>query len=147
VPMGVFHWLLLVFFSVPLAEIYVLVQVGGVIGAAPTIAMVVLTAVIGAAIIRHQGLATLARVRRDLERGEVPAEALLEAAVLLIAGALLLTPGFVTDTLGFACLIPALRRALIRRFLFQRLRGAGPPPGSGPGGPRVIEGEFHREDD
>jgi len=145
--MGVFRWLLLIFFSVPLAEIYVLVQVGGVIGAVPTIAIVVFTAVIGAAIIRHQGMSTLARVRHDLEQGELPAEALLEAAVLLVAGALLLTPGFVTDTLGFACLVPALRRTLIRRFLFHRLRGAGRPPGTGPGGPRVIEGEFHREDD
>jgi len=142
--MGIFQWLLVIFFSVPLAEIYILVQVGGVIGAVPTIAMVVLTAVIGAALIRHQGLSTLKRVQNSLEQGELPAEALLEAALLLVAGALLLTPGFVTDAVGFACLVPGLRRLLIRRFLFQRLRRTGAADGPGP---RVIEGEYRREDD
>ncbi|NCF82513.1 MAG: FxsA family protein, partial [Proteobacteria bacterium] len=98
--MRVFFLLLLLFFTVPLVEIYVLLEVGGAIGVLPTIAMVVLTAVIGAGLIRAQGLATLGRVQQQLERGELPAVGIIEAALLLVAGALLLTPGFVTDTIG-----------------------------------------------
>ncbi len=146
--MGLFQWLLLLFLLVPIVEIYVLVQVGSVIGALPTVAMVVLTAVVGAALIRAQGLSTLARLQRELESGELPALTLIEGAVLLVAGALLLTPGFVTDAIGFACLLPGLRRALIARLLAARLAPGGRPAGPGAGsGPRIIEGEFRREDD
>jgi UPF0716 protein FxsA len=153
----VFFWLLLLFFTVPLVEIYVLLEVGGVIGVLPTIALVVLTAVIGAGLIRAQGLTTLARVRDELERGELPAVGIIEAALLLVAGALLLTPGFVTDTIGFLILVPPLRRRAVEAFIARRViitgGGAGPggpggPGGSeGPGGSRVIEGEYRREDE
>ena len=147
-----FFWLLLLFFTVPLVEIYVLLEVGGVIGALPTIGLVVLTAVIGAGLIRAQGIATLGRVRDELDRGELPAVGILEAALLLVAGALLLTPGFVTDTVGFLILVPPLRRRAIRSFLEKRMVVDGTPPGTPPGsgdrtGPRVIEGEYRREDD
>jgi UPF0716 protein FxsA len=148
--LSVFFWLLLLFFTVPLVEIYVLLEVGGVIGVLPTIALVVLTAVMGAGLIRAQGLATLGRVQQQLERGELPAVAIIEAALLLVAGALLLTPGFVTDTIGFLILVPPLRRRVIESFIARRLAAAGVSgqPGHGAsGGPRVIEGEFHREDD
>ena len=145
-----FFWLLLLFFTVPLVEIYVLLEVGGVIGVLPTIALVVLTAVMGAGLIRAQGLATLGRVQKELERGELPAVAIIEAALLLVAGALLLTPGFVTDTIGFLILVPPLRRRVIESFIARRLAAAG-APGQGrqgaSGGPRVIEGEYRREDD
>ena len=141
-----FFWLLLLFFTVPLVEIYVLIEVGGVIGAPATIALVVLTAVIGAGLIRAQGLATMGRVREELERGELPAVGIIEAALLLVAGALLLTPGFVTDTLGFLILVPPLRRRAVEAFIARRVVITG--AGSGrPGGPDVIEGEFRREDD
>ncbi len=146
----VFFWLLLLFFTVPLVEIYVLLEVGGVIGVLPTIAMVVLTAVVGAGLIRAQGLATLGRVQQELERGELPAVTIIEAALLLVAGALLLTPGFVTDAIGFLILVPPLRRRAIESFIAQRLAAAGAPGQGGQGasgGPRVIEGEFRREDD
>lgn len=146
-----FFWLLLLFFSVPLVEIYVLLEVGGIIGVLPTIVAVVLTAVIGAGLIRAQGLATLGRVQQELDRGELPAVSIIEAALLLVAGALLLTPGFVTDSVGFLLLIPPLRRRAIESFIARRLAvvgGAGGAPGPGPTGrPRVIEGEFRREDD
>lgn len=143
-----FFWLLLLFFTVPLVEIYVLLEVGGVVGVLPTIALVVLTAVIGAGLIRAQGLATLGRVQQELERGELPAVGIIEAALLLVAGALLLTPGFVTDTIGFLILVPSLRRRAIQSFLARRVAGAGVAAGrDGSGGPRVIEGEFRREDE
>lgn len=142
--------LFIAFLLVPLAEIYVLIQVGGLIGALPTVVLVVFTAVLGAVLIRAQGLATVARMRQSLERGELPALELLEGACLLVAGALLLTPGFVTDSVGFMLLVPGLRRALI---VALAARGAGPlappgPPGANtPAGPgRVIEGEYRRED-
>ena len=146
-----FFWLLLLFFTVPLVEIYVLLEVGGVIGVLPTIALVVLTAVIGAGLIRAQGLTTLARVRDELERGELPAVGIIEAALLLVAGALLLTPGFVTDTIGFLILVPPLRRRAVEAFIARRViitgGGGGPGGPEGPGGSRVIEGEYRREDE
>lgn len=137
-------------------EIYLLIKVGSVIGALPTVGLVVFTAVLGAWLIRLQGFSTLARVRSTMERGGIPAVEMLEGAVLMVAGALLLTPGFFTDTLGFLCLIPPLRRKMIRwalSHLFMPGGGFGGPKGSGGGfsdhhqGPRTIEGEFHREDD
>jgi UPF0716 protein FxsA len=144
----VFFLLLLLFFTVPLVEIYVLLEVGGAIGVLPTIAMVVLTAVIGAGLIRAQGLATLGRVQQQLERGELPAVGIIEAALLLVAGALLLTPGFVTDTIGFLFLVPPLRRWAIESFLARRIAAAGMARGQhGAGKPGAIEGEFRREDD
>lgn len=140
------HWLFLLFLTVPLAEIYVLLEVGGLIGALPTVGAVVLTAIIGAALVRVQGFSTLAQIRESLDRGEVPAVALVEGAFLLVAGALLLTPGFITDAVGFACLCPPLRRYLITEYLLQKLVVAGRRSRSSRD-PDVIEGEFHRKDD
>ncbi len=144
-----FQILFVVFLLVPLLEIYLLIKVGAVIGALPTVFMVVFTAVLGAWLLRIQGFATLRRVQETLAQGGIPAMEMLEGAVLLIAGALLLTPGFFTDALGFLCLIPSLRRALIRRLLkdvlMSGMRGPGGPGGGA--GPRVIEGEFRRDDE
>lgn len=139
------HLLFLIFVAVPIVEIYLLLEVGGVIGAIPTIALVVLTAAAGAALVRTQGFSTIMHVRRSMEAGEVPAVAIIEGIVLLVAGALLLTPGFLTDAFGFGCLIPPLRRALILRFVEARvIRTHHPGPVSRHG--HVIEGEFKRED-
>ena len=143
--MKVFHVLLLLFIAVPLVEIYLLLEVGGVIGAVPTIGLVVLTAVAGAALVRAQGFSTILQVRRSMEVGEIPAVAIIEGIFLLVAGALLLTPGFLTDAIGFGCLIPPLRRALIVRFIETRIvhsHQSTTPPRQG----HVIEGEFKRED-
>ena len=140
--------LLLPFLVVPLVEIYVLIEVGSAVGAAATIGLVVLTAAAGAALMRAQGLATLLRARGAMARGEVPAFELLEGAVILVSGALLLTPGFVTDAAGFVCLIPAVRRRLILAVVS---RPAGPrAPSADPDRSRrtrVLEGEFQRRDD
>jgi len=149
--MSPFPIVLLLFLLVPLVEIWFLIEVGGVIGALPTVALVVLTAVIGAALARYQGLVTLQRLQATLARGEAPAIEMLEGGLLLVGALLLLTPGFFTDALGFACLIPLTRRALawwaMKRFTLITPAG----PASGPAGnthqSRTIEGEFHREDD
>ncbi|MBK5929102.1 FxsA family protein [Halochromatium salexigens] len=111
-------WLfLLLFVMAPLIELYFLIQVGSVIGALPTILLSILTAVIGGYLVRMQGLAVLMRVRSTMDRGETPALELLDGAVLLLCGFALMLPGFITDTVGFALLVPALRQALIRRYV------------------------------
>jgi len=111
--MGFFQILLLLFLLVPVIEIYLLIEVGSMIGAIYTILLVVLTAVVGAALLRWQGFTTFQRVREAMARGEVPAIEMMEGVVLLLCGALLLTPGFFTDAVGFLALIPAVRRHFI----------------------------------
>lgn len=147
-----FQSLLLIFLTVPLLEIYLLIKVGSIIGALPTVFMVVFTAVLGAFLIRLQGLTTMTRVRSMMMRGEIPAIEVMEGLILLISGALLLTPGFFTDTLGFLCLIRPVRLWLIQRFLNKQ--GGGISFSAGPHIHRreshsdhTIEGEFWREDD
>ena len=142
--MKFFHLLFLLFITVPIAEIYLLLEVGGIIGAIPTIGLVVLTAAAGAALVRAQGFSTILQVRRSMEAGEVPAVAIIEGIFLLVAGALLLTPGFLTDAIGFGCLVPPLRRAFIIRLIERRVIRTGHP--SPPRRGHVIEGEFERED-
>ncbi|MFO8024275.1 FxsA family protein [Thiohalophilus sp.] len=146
-----FRLFLLLFIAIPLIEIYFLIQIGEVIGAWPTILLVVLTAVIGVGLLRWQGFSTLMRFQSELARGQVPAMPLLEGLVLVVAGALLLTPGFVTDAGGFILLVPPLRQGLIRWAIQRGVIRTG-PPGRGPkepgSGPRTIEGELqHRDDD
>jgi UPF0716 protein FxsA len=152
----------LAFIAIPIVEIAVLIKVGGAIGAWNTIALVILTAIAGTALLRAQGLATLARVQDSLARDIFPAHALFDGACLLVAGALLLTPGFVTDALGLALFLPPVR-GLLRRLIWHRLQGragariwvngeeAGPRgpggPDPGPGGPApTIEGEWREVD-
>lgn len=145
-----FQILFLLFLLIPLLEIYLLIKVGGIIGALPTVFMVVFTAVLGAIMLRVQGFSTVARIRTTVAQGGIPAMEMLEGAVLLVAGALLLTPGFFTDAIGFACLVPSLRRTMIRRVLKNFIvTGPGGPrgPAAGSHGPRTIDGEFRREDD
>ncbi|MGA8260142.1 MAG: FxsA family protein [Arenicellales bacterium] len=143
--------LLLTFLLIPLLEIYLLLKVGGVIGVGWTIFAVVFTAVLGASLVRRQGFATLNRIRGQLGRGELPATELLEGVVLLIAGALLLTPGFFTDTLGFLCLVPPVRRAVIRYVVRHGTiihvgPGGGPGPAASAHG-EPLEGQYRRVDD
>ncbi|MGR3983697.1 MAG: FxsA family protein [Gammaproteobacteria bacterium] len=112
----------LLFLLVPLVEVYFLIEIGGRIGAFPTIALVVLTAALGAMLVRAQGFSTYLRVQRQLALGESPAQMLLEGLALFVAGALLLTPGFFTDAVGFALLTPPLRRRIIEALLQRALR-------------------------
>jgi UPF0716 protein FxsA len=112
-----FRLLFVLFLIVPLVEIYFLIQVGQVIGAGWTIFLVVATAVIGALLLRLQGFQTLHRAQTSMAQGQIPATEMLEGLCLLISGALLLTPGFVTDTVGFLLLTPPVRQALIKQML------------------------------
>lgn len=148
----------LLFVAVPIVEIAVLIEVGGAIGVWNTIALVILTAIAGTALLRIQGLATLARVQDSLARDTFPASALFDGACLLVAGVLLLTPGFVTDALGLVLFVPPFRR-LLRRLIWTWLakrrstrvwiNGEEIGPGAGPGAPdagrsgTTIEGEWH----
>jgi len=112
--------LFLVFTIIPFLEIYLLIEVGSYIGAFNTLIIVILTAFFGALLARYQGLQTMLRVRESLNRGEMPAEHLLDALLILVAGLVLLTPGFLTDLAGVTILIPTTRfrfkRWLRKRF-------------------------------
>ena len=126
---------LLLFMLIPIVEMWILIEVGGWIGALPTIGLVVLTATIGLSLLKQQGLSTLMRARRKMDEGAIPASELVSGVMIAVGGALLLTPGFVTDALGFALHIPQTRQWLLFK-LIDRYRDK-----------IVIEGEFHRVDD
>lgn len=112
--------LFLLFLVIPIVEVALFVTVGDAIGIVPTAAMVVATALLGASLVRRQGIATWARARHRLETGQVPGDELAHGAMILVSGALLLTPGFLTDAIGFSLLVPAIRewvkRTLVRRY-------------------------------
>ncbi|MEE8428494.1 MAG: FxsA family protein [Gammaproteobacteria bacterium] len=146
--MNPMHWLFALFVLVPLIEIYLLITVGSWIGAAATVCVVVMTAIIGMYLLRWQGFSTLQRVRAALAQGQLPAMEMLEGIVLLIAGALLLTPGFFTDTLGFLALVPGLRSAAVLWFMDRNVvPGDRPDRNPSAQSPRTIEGECRREDE
>ena len=115
--MSFFRILFLLFLSIPILEIYLLLEVGDRIGLFPTIFLVVFTAVVGVWLLRVQGFSTLARAQASMSRGEVPAATMIEGVMLFIAGALLLTPGFFTDTIGFIFLIPVTRQWIANSIL------------------------------
>ncbi len=125
--------LFLIFLSIPVAEIYLLIQIGEVIGAGWTVVGVIATALIGAWLVKLQGVLTLHRAISNLRQGEAPALELVEGLFLLIAGALLITPGFVTDAIGFACLTPSLRRPVAQIVLARLIREASRRTESRPG--------------
>jgi len=110
-------FLFIAFVVIPIVEIYFLISVGSAIGAGWTIALILFTAFLGAILVRAQGFSTFIKVQEMLAKGEMPAIEILEGVFLLVAGALLLTPGFVTDAIGFACLTPPLRRWIIKKML------------------------------
>ncbi len=107
-------FLLVVFLGVPIIEIVAFIKVGSLIGVGPTIALTIATAIAGAALVRYQGFRTLMALRQNLDSGQLPVEPAIHAGFLLVAGLCLLTPGFITDTIGFILLIPAARLAIAR---------------------------------
>lgn len=149
--------ILLLFIAVPLAEIAVFIKVGEIIGIGATVALVILTAIIGVALLKRQGLAAMARAQKSIDAGELPVDSVVDGVCLLVAGAFLLTPGLITDTAGFLLMIPGFRRGLAHR-VFAKIResgnldvrtfGSGGRPGSphsGHGdtsGGSVIDGDF-----
>jgi UPF0716 protein FxsA len=132
--------LFVLFVVTPLVELYVLIQVGQLVGAIPTVVALLVISVVGAALVKAEGLRAWVRFRDALAEARLPAKEVVDGALLLFAGALLLTPGFVTDGLGLLCLLPP-SRALINRALRSRVRmsiglGAatgGRSPGDGTG--------------
>lgn len=153
--------LFLLFILVPIVEMMVLIKVGEQIGALNTVGLVVLTAFIGVAMLRQQGLATLLRANQRMSEGALPAEELLEGILLAVGGALLLTPGFVTDAFGFCCLLPFTRKMFVKKalsqaFVMNRFGGSPFHAGAGDAGPfssrhhsasgHTIEGEFRNDD-
>ena len=130
------RFLFLFFIAVPLVEMLLLFEVSDQIGGLSTLGLVVATAVIGVQVLKQQGIATLTRANARLSLGELPAQEIIEGMLLAAAGALLLTPGFITDTLGFVFLAGPLRRLIAARLLRSGLVRAGGGLGAGfSGGP------------
>ncbi len=130
-------WIFLAFAAVPLIEIGLFIQIGGAIGLWPTLGLVLVTALLGTALVHSQGARALADLRTALNDLRDPTAPLAHGAMILFAGALLLTPGFFTDSVGLLLLVPAVRRALMR-YLAKRVRVAGFTVGGG--GPRTAHG-------
>ena len=116
--------LFVVFVATPIIEIALFIAIGDRIGLKATLAVVVITALIGASLVGRQGRAEMAALQASVGRGVVPAKELAHGAMILIAGAVLLTPGFLTDAVGFALLVPQVRE-IVRRW-FSRRYGRGP---------------------
>lgn len=148
--------LFLLFIGIPVLEITLFIQVGGAIGTGPTLAIVIATAVLGAWLVRSQGARAMLNLRTSFSNLQDPTELLAHGAMILFSGALLLTPGFFTDLVGFALLIPAVRSAVYRnlraRINVQNFQmgpgGEQQRPGNPHGQPqdRVIDGEFEEVD-
>lgn len=141
-------WLFLAFLLVPLIEIALFIQVGGFIGLWPTLLIVVLTAIAGTALVRSQGAQAIARLRGSFEGLTDPTEPLAHGAMILFSGALLLTPGFFTDAVGFALLVPGVRSVLLREVRkrievrsFSHGPGASRSDGAGRPDPRRVHGD------
>jgi len=111
------RYLLVFFIAIPLVEMLILFEVSDAIGGWPTLGLVVLTAVIGVQVLKRQGLSTLTRANKRVESGQLPAQEMVEGMFLAGAGALLLTPGFLTDTLGFLFLTPQIRARLAGKII------------------------------
>lgn len=138
-------YLFLAFLLVPIIEIALFIQVGGLIGLWPTLAIVVATALAGTWLMKVQGRIALAQLSRSFSELRDPSEPLAHGAMILLAGALLLTPGFFTDAIGLALLVPGVRSAVMRylssRIKIERFQMGQNPGGGFPGG-EVVDGEF-----
>jgi UPF0716 protein FxsA len=116
-----FGRLLILFITVPLIELYLFFKIGSRIGLAPTLIIIIVTGFLGAALTRIQGLRTLARFQQATAEGRMPHEEVLDGLMILVAGAVLLTPGFLTDAVGFLLLIPAFR-TVVRKSLARYVK-------------------------
>ncbi|MCX7565884.1 FxsA family protein [Sulfitobacter sp. F26169L] len=143
-------WLLIAFIAVPVIEIALFIQVGGFIGLWPTLLIVILTALAGTYLVRSQGRLALGQLQSSFSDLRDPTEPLVHGAMILFSGALLLTPGFFTDAVGFALLVPAIRHSVFKairaRVNVQSFSTSGASPHRGPTQPRrnddIIDGEF-----
>ena len=144
--MKIFQIIFLVVLIIPFAEIYLLLQGGSVIGAFSTIFLVVFTAALGAWLLRQQGFSTFRRFQESLAQGVIPAYEMIEGPIILLGGALLLTPGFITDIVGFACLVPSLRKKIAQYVLENHLIQASSVFQEKAAKANVLEGEFRKEE-
>ncbi len=159
-------YFLAIFVAMPIIEIAVFIQAGELIGLWPTIGVVILTAILGTTLMRAQGLQTLAKAQSQMDQGEMPIGAMFDGICILVAGVLLLTPGFVTDTMGFLLLVPPLRQLVGAKVIMKLVQsgnirtnfsggfssrpggqtGAGGSAGMGGQHPRgrgpIIDGDF-----
>ena len=143
-------WLLIAFVAVPIIEIALFIQVGGLIGMWPTLAIVILTAILGTSLMRAQGRMAMANLQRSFSELDDPTEPLAHGAMILISAVLLLTPGFFTDAMGFALLVPGIRTAVFH-YLRKRIRVQNFTMGSAhmhhrPTDQNTIDGEFFEID-
>lgn len=125
-----FAKLLLLFIIVPIVEIYVLIEIGRKIGTWPTIGIIILTGILGAYLVKSQGFLILRKIQNDLNEGILPGDSLIQGAIILAGGILLITPGFITDTIGFVFLIPT-GREVVKKYLLKWLKG------------KIREGNFY----
>ncbi len=159
-----FPILLFAFIAVPIIEIALFIQVGGILGFWPTMALVLITAFAGASLVRSQGIMTLMSVQQRVQRGELPAQQILEGVLLAVAGVLLLTPGFMTDLMGMVVLLPAPRAKLAQYIMtkivvqshfqsgfhsrYEEFHSRDPyGDNSAPRSGNTFDGEFERKDD
>ena len=125
-----FTKLLILFVLIPVTELYILIEVGKKIGSLTTIGIIILTGIIGAYLVKGQGFMILKKIQNDLNEGIIPGDSLIQGAIILAGGILLLTPGFVTDIIGFIFLIPVSRR-VVKKYLLKWLKG------------KIKEGNFY----
>ncbi len=125
-----FTKLLILFVIVPVTELYILIEVGKKIGSLTTIGIIILTGIIGAYLVKGQGFMILKKIQNDLNEGIMPGDSLIQGAIILAGGILLLTPGFVTDIIGFIFLIPVSRN-IVKKYLLKWLKG------------KIKEGNFY----
>ena len=126
-------WLFLLFVTIPIVEIALFIQVGGWLGLWPTLAIVILTAILGTFLVRAQGLMAISKIRSNLQEFQDPTESLAHGAMILASGLLLLTPGFFTDAVGFALLVPPIRLALFH-WLRNKIKVQS-----------IVQADYHRE--
>jgi len=117
-----FTKLLILFVIVPVTELYILIEVGKKIGSLTTIGIIILTGIIGAYLVKSEGFMILRKIQDDLNEGIMPGDSLIQGAIILAGGILLLTPGFVTDIVGFIFLIPVSRN-IVKKYLLKWLKG------------------------
>ena len=121
------HYLIALFIGLPIVELALLFKVHERVGLGPTVLLVLLTGIAGAALVRRQGVAILFRIQHEMEAGNLPAPQMIDGIMVLMAGALLVTPGLITDAVGFALLVPVVReyiRGWLRKKLEQRVRSS-----------------------
>lgn len=153
--------LFIIFIIIPVVEITVLIEVGEQLGAFPTVALVILTAAVGASLVRSQGLQTLMSAQKKMQQGQQPGQEVIEGVMLAVAGIMLVTPGFVTDFLGLVLLLPISRQffagKLLERLIIKNMAQQGSQQGQPFNGgfsqnsqeqdSDIIDGEFVNKDD